>query len=221
MVYKTLNSQITTLLLCLLLIVIGSLSWAIRDTQASVSANVMYFVPQDMDKADKQMITPEMLRGVNLHENGFTSIQEIGFTSDWQLIDGLISSGELDALIVHHSAKEAVDWEAVKSLFQKERLIIAGIGIPGDELARRLGMPSLYNRMMLEGKDFDYFMYAIQITGQPSDVTKLLDTDLNEGQPPQNINAPASFQKASSHGYFSKEQEGITRFLGILDGLDF
>jgi hypothetical protein len=178
----------------------------------------MYFIPQEIDTENQGAITPNILRDIDPNEAGYSSLQEVGYASDWQVIEELITNDTLDALIVHHAVMEAVDWQTIGSLFQQKGLIVAGIGIPGDELASRLGMPSLYNRVALEEQDFDFFIYSIHVTGEPDDVEKFLNSDLNSDESVPNIAASASFRTARSHGYFSEGRKSVMRFLGLLDG---
>jgi hypothetical protein len=224
MVNKAIDNKKTTFVLCLALTAVIFLAWSMNKTQASVSASVMYFVPQDIQQRD-QDITPADFQKIDAQEAGYTSIQEVGYTSDWKIIESLIETNTLDALIIHHEAAEAVEWEKVKTRFQQHGLLVAAIGMPGDELARLLGTPGLYerNRQQLDAWDFDYFLYGMQISGEPDDVTKTFDSRVNGGSEEvvSGIHAPASFSAVVSHGYFSEEiadrQESVMRFLGILD----
>jgi hypothetical protein len=216
---KLLNNGRTTIVLCLTLTFMILLGWSMNRTEASISAGVMYFVPQDIYQRNQE-VTPTDFRSIDLREEGFIYVQEIGFTADWEFIESLIDAGQLDALIIHHEAMGAVNWEVVRIQFQRKGLIVAGIGTPGDELARLLEAPGLYerNRAYLDARNFDYFIYRMQVSGEPDDVANIVASRMsrNNDEDILTITAPARFGASVSHGYLS--QEGIRHFVQLIDG---
>ncbi|MFZ0547078.1 MAG: hypothetical protein WAM60_16655 [Candidatus Promineifilaceae bacterium] len=216
MIIKTLNDGKATVLICLVLVTVFAFGWSRQRTQAAVSASIMYLIPTNIDDLD-QSPKPTDFMAVDPQSVGYSSIQQIGYASNWEAIEQLIAKDALDALIVHHAAQDMVNWEEIRELFQQQGLIVAGIGIPGDELANLLGAPAFYDSDAT-GHDFDYFIYSMQISGQPDDVAKVLDSNLTGKESPQDISAPLTFGAAYGQGYFSQGQESLIRFLGQIDG---
>jgi hypothetical protein len=218
MIKTALNSKKTTILICMALGILAVFGWSMQKTQAAVSASVMYFIPANIDELDNT-IAPVDLRAIDLQKSGFSSIQEIGYTSDWKVIEELINHGELDALMVHQTMQEVVNWDLIKDSFQHQGLIVAGIDMAGDELANLVGAPYLYEskRELLDNQNFDYFIYVVQISGEPDDVAQIIDSHLYGNSESGKIKSPAYIQGSSSHGYFSEDEDSIVRFLGLLD----
>lgn len=216
---KLLKSGRTTIVLCLALTFMILFVWSMNRTEASISAGVMYFVPHDIYQRTEE-VTPTDFRSIDPQEEGYNFIQEIGFTADWEFIESLIDADQLDALIIHYEAMDNVNWEAVRIQFQQKGLIVAGIGTPGDELARLLGAPGLYerNRAYLDARNFDYFLYQVQVSGKPDDVANIVGSRIIRGDDEEtlSITAPARFSASVSHGYLS--QEGIRHFVQLIEG---
>ena len=215
MINATLNSKKTTVLICLALVMVIVLGWSLQRTQAAVSASIMYFVPASSNEFG-QAPTPDDFMDIGFESEGYSSIREIGYASDWKVIEQLIAEDTLDALIVHHAAQDMVNWERTKELFQRHGLVVAGIGIPGDELANLLGAPALYDSYA-DGRDFDYFIYSMYVSGEPVDVANILASRLT-GAEEREIESPLSFGAGVGHGYFSEGQESLNRFLGQIAG---
>ena len=210
------GSKKLTFVLLAFLIIIGFFSWSALQSKASVVSNIMYFVPEDNSLIEAQ-ISPDTLNEVDSQAVGYTYVNEVGTTSDWKVIEELVAKGELDVLIIHHAAQEAVDWVELKSWFQNDGLIVAGIGLPGDELARSLGAPGLFIRQGAAEMDFDYFIYSVYVSGQSEDVEKVVDGGF-ASEELDNIKAPLSVGKSASRGFLFGELGDVTKFLGSLDG---
>lgn len=214
MLTKLTSSQKITALLFLCLLLTGTFFWASRQTQAApASASIMYFAAHPT-AGHGHVITPQSVRQLNLETASYKYVREVGFTSDWQVLRDLAAKNELDALIIHASAEEQVDWQELQTWFIERGLVVAGIEIDGYRLAERLGMPS----MALEpvaGKTFDYHIYSVKLVGQPEDIEKLAAA----GHPDNGIEGiqhPLTFGRKSSCGSFDAE-DSLARFLGQLD----
>lgn len=216
MLKQFVGSRKLTFVLLALLLAVGLFGWSAVQSKASVVSKIMYFVPEDTGLIEAN-ITPNALNEVVTQEVGFSYVDEVGATSDWKVIEDLATKGELDALIIHHAAQETVDWTALKTWFQNDGLIVAGIGLPGDELASSLGAPGLFIRQDAAEMDFDYFIYRVQVSGQPEDVEKVVDTGF-ASEEIDNIKAPLSVGRSASRGFLFGELENVTKFLGLLDG---
>ena len=216
MLKQFVGSKKLTIVLLTMLIAIGLFGWSAVQSRASVVSNIMYFVPEDSGIIEAN-ITPNAFNEVDTQKAGFSYVSEVGATSDWKVIEDLATKGDLDALIIHHAAQERVDWTRLKTWFQNDGLIVAGIGLPGDDLASLLGAPGLYIRQGAEEMDFDYFIYRVQVSGYPEDVEKVVDAGFTSEEI-DNIKAPLSVGRSASRGFLFGELGNVTKFLGLLDG---
>lgn len=216
MLKEFIGSKRLTFVLLAILIAAGLFGWSAVQSRASAVSNIMYLIPEDSSLIEAN-ITPNALNEVDTQEVGFSYVNEVGATSDWKVIEDLVIKGELDALIIHHAAEEVVDWTALKAWFQNNGLIVAGIGLPGDELARSLGAPGLYIRQGAEEMNFDYFIYYVQVSGQPEDVKRIEDAGFTS-EALDDIKAPLSVGRSASRGFLFGESGDVAKFLGSIDG---
>lgn len=219
MITLALHSKKTTVFVSLLLIAMLILGWSLQQIQAAQSANIVYFAPTNINELEHEL-THNDLEKVDREKAAYSAVQQISHFTDWKGIEKLIVNEELDVLIVHHTMNQAVDWEIVKEAFQKRGLVVAGIGIPGNELANSLGAAHLYEskRSLLEEHNFDYFIYSMRVSGNQSEVDQVLNSRLNGTDLTEKVKSPLSFQSATSHGYFSDDKSNVDRFLGLIDG---
>lgn len=211
---QILGSKKLTLILLTIFIGITLFSWTISQSRASETSNIMYFIPEDSSLIETEVL-PSVFNGVE--SQNFTYVNEVGNTSDWEVIRKLALDKELDALIIHHAVQDRVNWEEVRDWFQKENLIVAGIGMAGDELATLLGAPGLFIRQGAEEMSFDYFIYQVFVSGQPEDEQKVIDAGFNS-EDVETIQSPLSAGGTASRGFLFGEQGDITTFLGTLNG---
>lgn len=216
MLKQFVGSKKLTFVLLASLIAIGLFGWSAMQSRASVASNIMYFVPEDNSLIEAN-ISPSAFNKVDTQEAGYSYVNEVGATSDWKIIEELVTKGELDALIIHHAAQEVVDWIELRTWFQNDGLIVAGIGLPGDELATLLGAPSLFIRQDAEEMDFDYFIYYVQVSGQPEDVEKVVDAGF-ASEELDDVKEPLSVGRSASRGFLFGEMGDTTKFLGSIDG---
>lgn len=216
MLKQFVGSRKLTFVLLALLLAVGLFGWSAVQSRASVVSNIMYFVPEDT-KLIEANITPNALNEVVTNEVGFSYVDKVGATADWKVIEDLATKGELDALIIHYAAQEAVDWAALRAWFQNDGLIIAGIGLAGDELASSLGAPDLFIRQGTEEMKFDYFIYHVQVSGQPEDVEKVVESGF-ASEELEDVKAPLSVGRSASRGFLFGESGDMTKFLGSIDG---
>ncbi len=140
MLMRFLDSKKTTLLLAVTAILLATALYSVylsqQNAQASVTSNVMYFVPDSSQQIEK-----------NLSPEEFAKIPEVkvGYTSDWKVISNLVQEGKLDALIIHEAAKDRVNLAQLREWFSHRGLVVGGVGIPVNELAEMVNIASLKN----------------------------------------------------------------------------
>ncbi len=97
---------------------------------------IMYLIPDDSQEIEPELAPERFIEAGTL---------PIGATTEWAVIRDMAAEGTLEALVIHHAALDKVEQEQVRQLFNKQGLVVAGIGIPGDELAAFVDRPELYS----------------------------------------------------------------------------
>lgn len=114
-------------------------------------ADIMYLVPVDKTKVEYWLQGDEFVG-----DSGYLSF---AINSDWAQINRLALDNQIKAVIIHYAAKEQVNLDELKYLYQERGLFVAGIGIPGDELATMLGDPDAYDPLM-KGYNISTYYFA-------------------------------------------------------------
>jgi hypothetical protein len=182
------NLNRLALLLIISLLLIG-LIWsaiegkAMEDSSPHDSpAKVLFFIPEDQTLLEPE-VAVERLRDAAPYP--------VGFTPRWSEVEALASRDELDALMIHHAALAEVDWDVVQQWFQREGIVVGGLGIPGEELAELVGMPGLYDpRMGGYTTPLYFFIYSYRIEGNAGDIARAEEAGLQE--PAAGIRNPLS-----------------------------
>ena len=212
---KFLNNKNLTIVLLASFVFLSLFVWTTSRSNAALTSNIVYFVPKEAGLMEKEF-SPATFNNNRIEQ--FTYINQIESTSNWQAIQKLAAERQLDVLIIHHEAQTNVPWEEVKGWFQDDGVVVAGIGVAGDQLAAQLGAPSLYIEQGADEMDFDYFIYALEIEGQPEDEQKLVDAGFDSEQV-ERIHASLSVSKSASRGFLSGSQMDTMSFLGSINGL--
>ncbi|MDX1665071.1 MAG: hypothetical protein R3272_14865 [Candidatus Promineifilaceae bacterium] len=181
-----------------------------EETEKSVPryplARVMFFIPDDPALLEPE-VAVERLRD--------EAPYPLGFTSRWAVVEMLARRDRLDALMIHHAALEEVDWEAVQQWLLREGVVVGGLGIPGDELAERVGMPGLYDRYMGGyTTPLYFFIYSYRIEGNPADITRVEAAGLD--RKPLGIKNPLS-QSAGGSTDSLLVEDGMETMFHVLE----
>lgn len=103
-------------------------------------ANIIYFVPEEADLIEAEL-SPDILSSNELLVENNLALLAI---SDWETAANQIANNQVQALLIHHAALAAVNQAELQTFFEEKGLVVAGIGIPGLELAQFLGHPALF-----------------------------------------------------------------------------
>jgi hypothetical protein len=205
------NSKLTTILLCLILglLVGGTSFYAQQSTEAGLRENVMYLVPKDSARIEKNLT----------HATLFESNEpKVGYTSNWNVIRQQVNDNQLDALVIHHAALESVNQKELRQWF-RNGLVIAGIGIPAKQLADVLNMPTLNvwgNQETYKTSSY-FYIFSLKVRASPQDRQKILSGSKTNGIdiPADGIQGVASVTGgASTDSLFT--DAGRTRFSIVL-----
>lgn len=175
---KFLNSKLATFLL--VGISLFALSLNIRQLSKPVEA--------DNNNVDililvEQSRTATLIDQINTTDDAQLNIE---FTSQWESVKDKMSYGEVDALIIDRSTKMLVNRSELSTWFQEEKIIVSGLGIPGDELAEMVNMPELFTSTWPQlatstesayGTENYYYMYGFQIDGTITDQETFMQSD--------------------------------------------
>ncbi len=207
------NKKLAVMLLSIITL-LALFVWTISRSKAAVTSNIVYFVPEDTELIEKEVL-PSVFNRAKLTD--FEYVNEVESTTDWKMVQKLASEKQLDVLIIHHATENVVPWDEVKSWFQEDGVMIGGIGMAGDQLAKQLGAPRLFIEQGANEMDFDYFLYAIEIEGQPEDEQKIIDAGF-DSENVATIRAPLAVGGSSSRGFLSGSTEDTMHFLGSING---
>lgn len=135
--------------------------------------NVVYFVSPNTQLVE-DALQPQILQRDNaLLEQYNLSLQA---TSDWKTISDLLAKHELDVVIVHHSAMDLVVPSEIEAAI-KQGVVVAGIGIPGLDLAELAGDPALFTSTWSaeEGYTTSYYfyIYSYEVVGDQAEIDRL------------------------------------------------
>jgi|SRR5690606_210927 len=205
-----------TLVLTLSLLVIVTLTLSLEQIQASAASGTIYFVSQNESEVE-EFASPAALNSVDAEAVGYMYIQEVTATSNWNTVRNAAAAGNLQALIIHYSLKNRVDWREA-SEWVREGVVVAGIGIPGDELADLLGVPHLFIQEDSE-LGFDYHIYVMNLSGEPEDISKLKEVGFPD-EPVSGVKRPLSVSESSSRGFLNSPDD-VVRLLGSIDATIF
>lgn len=183
------------------------------EVAAYPTASVMYLIPDNVTEVE-QKLAPELFMEA--------STLPFSATTEWRVISDLAAQGTLEALVIHHAALDKVDWELIRPLFNRQGLVVAGIGIPGDQLAELVGRPELFTSTWPAWRDgYTYttsayfYIYSYWIEGAPTDVAKVEGSGTMEG-PINGIENPLSRQiKASTDSLVP--EGGIATFVHLIE----
>ncbi|MEZ4511256.1 MAG: hypothetical protein R3C62_05230 [Chloroflexota bacterium] len=202
---KILNQRTTTILLIALLTSIIMIGYRTHTKQSTAKAEspieIVYLIPENVSAVEEQLAPAQLLA---------EAPQPVTVTSSWQTISELASAQTLKALIIHHDAVSSVKQDELKTLFLRQALVVVGIGIPGDELARLVGLPNIYTSFDdgFEGyKTSNYFyIYSYKIDGSEDDIQKFEDQEVAN----QEITHPLSrSMRASTESLLIKDGNAI------------
>lgn len=214
---KILDAKRTTILLSCLLagLILFTASLLVRNKGESVfassTANVVYLIPQDSIKIEENLRPTALVN---------EDVIPIATMSDWATIYDLGIDGNLQALIIHHAAKDLVDNNQLAHLFQQQGLIVAGVGIPGLELAQMVGKPELFTATWSrdEGYTTDYFYYIFSygVEGTDKDKSQLGNPNPFSEDVVAGIENPLSIHSQATTDSLLIEN-GLTSMLQTLD----
>lgn len=193
---KVLNSRRTTIVLLVLLSGILMLGYSLAqltafaqsttDQRTSVEQttfSTIYFVPTDRGRIEEPLRPDSLLKEEQLEQYDLS----IYVTSEWQEVQRRLSNEAIKAIVIHHNAADAVDWAILRSAFRSQNIVIAGIGIPGLELANMLGDSSLFSTAWsADGYTTSYYFYAYSysISGNEADMKRLRENGWQLGEDP-------------------------------------
>ncbi|MCA9998348.1 MAG: hypothetical protein KDE56_21445 [Anaerolineales bacterium] len=136
------------------LLLLGSiLLFACQQSTHLDGYEVAYFAPKN---GGEEIVTPEKFSE--------SRVMKIGITSSWQAIADLQAQGQLRAVIIHYSMVDKVDAGQLADWFANDNVVVAGIGIKGDELAELVGDAAFYPGPWLRPEQYETpdFFYIYQ-----------------------------------------------------------
>jgi len=150
--------------------------------------NIIYFVSPNSQLIEDEL-QPQVLQEDNarLEQYNF-SLQT---TSDWKTISDLLAKHDLAVLILHHSAMDLIVPSEIKTAIN-QGLVIAGIGIPGLELAELAGAPALFTSTWSSEEGYTtpyyFYIYSYEVVGDQTEIDRLRASGWQLGQDmPDNI----------------------------------
>lgn len=172
-----------------------------KATERLSGRRIVYLVSADVNQVEEALSADALLADKALLEKHDFAIQP---TSDWQPIAELALAHKLDVLIIHHSALPLVNADEIKKLLRQD-IIIAGIGIPGLELAELVGEPTLFTSTWATNEGYTtqhyFYIYSYAVQGDTVEIGRLGESGWQLGddplesievQKPLSINAGAS-----------------------------
>jgi hypothetical protein len=207
-----LNSKLTTILLCLILgLIVGGTSFYAQQqsAEASLRANVMYLVPKDSARVERNLTHSTLFE---------SSDPKVGYTSDWDVIRQQVNNNQLNALVIHHAALESVNQKELRQWF-RYGLVIAGIGIPAKQLANVLDMPDLnvWGDQEIYKTPSYFYIFSLRVKASPQDRQKILSGLKTNGidAPADGIQGSASVTEGASTDSLLTDA-GRKRFASVL-----
>lgn len=208
-----LHSKTMTILLCLILgLIVGASSiYSLQqNAQAALQARVLYLVPGDPNRIEKNLTEKALFE---------TSDLQVGTTSDWNIVEDLASKGQLDALVIHHAALESVHQEQLQKWY-RNGVVVAGIGIPAKAMAALLAMPALniWDDQETYKTSSYFYMFSLKVKASDQDKQKIVSSLEQNGVdvPPGGIQGPTSTMGGASTDSLVTE-EGKKRFPSALE----
>ncbi|MEZ4591643.1 MAG: hypothetical protein R3D55_10965 [Chloroflexota bacterium] len=124
-------------------------------------ADMIYFVPEEADLIEAELSPDILSRNEFLAENNLTLLA----ISDWETAADQVANNQAQALLIHHAALASVSQAELQTFFEEKGLVVAGIGIPGLELAQFLGHSALFTSTwpVDEGYTTPYYFYVYSL----------------------------------------------------------
>lgn len=191
------------MLLVLLLVSIFALAltFVLNGTEnlarAEDTSSVIYLVPDDLSQV-ADIVKPERLIA--------EQIVPLRATTQWSDVRQAASQGKLKVLVIHYKAIDKAEPDELKVLFKEKDVTVAGIGIPGLDLAELVGVPTLFTATWPQDVGREayttphyFYIYSYSVKGDGSDIEKLEAEGWRPGQsPPDNIPQPLSVSGGAS-----------------------
>ncbi|MBK7895126.1 MAG: hypothetical protein IPJ90_09640 [Anaerolineaceae bacterium] len=135
--------------------------------------DMIYFVPEEADLIEAEL-NPDILSSNEfLVENNLTLLA----ISDWETAANQIANTQAQALLIHHAALASVNQAELQVFFEEKGLVVAGIGIPGLELAKFLGHPALFTSTWSVDDGYTtpyyFYVYSLEISGSQAEIDRL------------------------------------------------
>lgn len=157
-------------------------------------ADMIYFVPEEADLIEAEL-TPGILSSNEfLVENNLTLLA----ISDWETAADQIANTQAQALLIHHAALASVNQAELQVFFEEKGLVVAGIGIPGLELAKFLGHSALFTSTWPADEGYTtpyyFYVYSLEISDNGMSSGSSTDSLLGNGR------ITPMFSLIASHG---------------------
>lgn len=193
MITKVMNSKKTTLLLTMLLLIVLMLAYGLTRSsllagdEISASSDlsgmaILYFIPEDEGKIESRLTPDSLSRSTALEKHNLT----ISTTSSWENARDVISSQNVKAILIHHTALDLVNRSELQNFFENQDVVVTGVGIPGLELAEFLGHPALFTSTWSadEGYTTPYYFYTYSLTlsGSEKEIEQLKEIGWAPGE---------------------------------------
>lgn len=192
MIAKILSSKKTTLLLTIFLLTVLMFTYSLTrssllaENEAGASSGssltILYFVPEDEGKMEDGLTPDSLARSTALENHNLT----ISTTSSWENAQEMISSQNVEAILIHHTALDLVNRSELQDFFENQDVVVTGVGIPGLELAEFLGHPALFTSTWSadEGYTTPYYFYTYSLTlsGSEKEIEQLKEIGWAPGE---------------------------------------
>ncbi|MCB8938658.1 MAG: hypothetical protein H6655_09595 [Ardenticatenaceae bacterium] len=152
-----------------------NLNTAVNSVNASNEdvTRFIYFVPEEQDLIEAELSPGILSRNEFLPENDLMLFA----TADWETAADQIANNQAQALLIHHAALAAVNQAELQTFFEGKGLVVAGIGIPGLELAQFLGYPALFTSTWSADDGYTtpyyFYLYSLEISGSQAEIDRL------------------------------------------------
>lgn len=138
------------------------------NTHETSNKHVAYLTPQEKTLGEENL-DPEILFSDELIEK-YQFDLSVTIFSDFEQVKEAIQHNRVDALVIHYQMVDQIDLAELKSLFDKHQFVIAGVGIPGLELAEMIGDPALFTSSWSDESGYTtrnyYFLYVNKVSGK-------------------------------------------------------
>ena len=145
-------------------------------------ADMIYFVPEEADLIEAELSPDILSRNEFLAENDLSLLA----TSDWEAAADQIANDHVQALLIHHAALASVNQAELQMFFDENSLVVAGIGIPGLELAQFLGHSGLFTSTWPADEGYTtpyyFYVYSLEISNNGLSSGSSTDSLLGNGR---------------------------------------